>query len=74
MKSIWEQRDRRYSKIVIGLFFVGLVCIIVKLLLFSSSDIGLNYLAAFLFFIGLVIWFNRLDDSDSKTADEAHAN
>jgi len=37
---------------------VGLACVIVNALVFSN--IGLYYLALFLFFLGVVVWFARL--------------
>ena len=58
MKTIWEHRDRTLWKIASGIFAVGLVCVIVNLLVFGN--IGLYYLALFLFFLGVVVWFARL--------------
>lgn len=58
MKSIWERRDRRLWKIASIIFLVGLACIIVNA--FVLGNIGVYYLALFLFFLGVVVWFARL--------------
>ena len=58
MKRIWEHRDRTLWKIAASIFMVGLACVIVNALVFSN--IGLYYLALFLFFLGVVVWFARL--------------
>ena len=71
MKSIWEHRDRRLWKIAIGIFVVGLACTVNAV---ASSSVGFYYLALFLFFLGVVVWFARLGsehgpshkDSDQK--------
>lgn len=57
MKSIWEHRDRRLWKIAVGIFVVGLACTVSAV---GFSNIGLYYLALFLFFLGVVVWFARL--------------
>jgi len=59
LKSIWEHRDRGLWKIATGIFVVGLACVIVNALVFSN--IGFYYLALFLFFVGVVVWFARCD-------------
>ena len=74
MKSIWEHRDRRLWKIATGIFVVGLACTIVNILVFSN--IGLYYLALFLFFIGVVVWFARLGSDhvpqSNRKTEERH--
>ena len=46
---------------------VGLGCVIVNLLVFGN--IGLYYLALFLLFLGVVVWFARLGSGHAPTPE-----
>jgi len=67
LKSIWEHRDRTLWKIASGIWMVGLGCVIVNLLVFGN--IGLYYLALFLLFLGVVVWFARLGSGHAPTPE-----
>jgi len=68
LKSIWEHRDRRLWKVATSIFVLGLACIIVNVLVFSNA--GVYYLALFLFFLGVVLWFARLGVPQSKEVNK----
>ena len=57
LKSIWEHRDRGLWKVASIVFVVGLACF-VSAVVFSNN--GLYYVALFLLFLGVVVWFARL--------------
>ena len=57
MKSVWEHRDRGLWKVATIVFVIGLACL-VSAVVFSNN--GLYYVALFLFFLGVVVWFARL--------------